>query len=252
MNGIFGSGEGSGYIYALNPSVKLILAFGAGMSAFAVRSITGALFIAFMTIVAAATSSMGRRAVAAAWLIIRISILFFIIEILCMCGGEVLFTVGPLKVTDEGLHFSIMMVSKLIAASLPLVLVISSTMRGDLANSLVQNCHLSYRWAFALSASLKFIPALADEMEQVMEAQRSRGVDFDVRNPVKKVSLIIPLCMPLLLSCVRKIETSAVSAQLRGFELRRNDSGYKKYPIGMREALAAIVCIAVFVGAFFL
>ena len=78
-------------------------------------------------------------------------------------------------------------------------------------------------------------------MAQVMEAQRARGVDFEVRNPIKKAALIAPLCLPLLLSCVRKIENSAVAAQLRGFELRRRDSGYKSYAIGIKEAAATAV-----------
>ena len=239
MNGLFDCDGGDGFIYRLNPSVKILLAFAAGMAAFAVSSITGALFIAALTVTAAALSGLGRKALSMALLLVKISALFFVIQLLCARGGSVILAAGPLAITDEGLRLAFLTVSKLIAASLPLMLALCATRRGDLANSLVQNCRLPYKYAFALTATLKFIPTLASEMAQVMEAQRARGVDFEVRNPLKKAALIAPLCLPLLLSCVRKIENSAVAAQLRGFELRRRESGYRDYPLGAKEAAAA-------------
>ena len=45
MNGLLECDGGKGVIYAVNPSLKVIIAFAAGMSAFAVKSISGALFI---------------------------------------------------------------------------------------------------------------------------------------------------------------------------------------------------------------
>ena len=170
MNGLFDCAGGNGFIYRLNPSVKILLAFAAGMAAFAVRSISGALFIASLTVAAAALSGLGRKALSMALLLVKISALLFVIQLLCVQSGETFFSVGPVRVTDEGLRFSLLMAAKLIAASLPMMLALSATKRGDLANSLVQNCRLPYRYAFALTATLKFIPTLAAEMAQVMEA----------------------------------------------------------------------------------
>ncbi len=252
MNGLFDCSGGDGFIYRLNPSVKLLIAFAAGMTAFAVPGIAGALLISAFAVAAAALSGLGRKALSMALLLVKISALLFVIQLLCVTGGNVIFSAGPVKVTDEGVKFSLLMVSKLIAASLPLMLALSATRRGDLANSLVQNCRLPYRYAFALTATLKFIPTLASEMAQVMEAQRARGIDFSVRNPIKKAALIVPLCLPLLLSCVRKIESSAVAAQLRGFDLRRRENGYKRYPIGPKEAAATAASAMVFFAAFFI
>lgn len=252
MDGLFECTDSDGLIYRINPSVKLIIAFAAGMSAFAVKSVAGALFIAVLTILAAALSGLGRKTLSMALLLAKISTLLFVIQLLCAGGGNVIFRAGPLRITDEGVFFSLLMVAKLIAASLPLMLALSATKRGDLANSLVQNCRLPYKYAFALTATLKFIPALAGEMAQIMEAQRARGADFDVRNPLKKAALVAPLCLPLMLSCVRRTENSAIAAQLRGFELRRRDSGYKKYPIGIKDASAAALSAVALVFAFML
>ena len=125
MNGLFDCAGGDGFIYRLNPSVKILIAFAAGMAAFAVKSITGALFIAALTVAAAAISGLGRKALSMALLLVKISTLLFVIQLLCARGGQVIFAAGPLMITDEGLRFSLLMVAKLIAASLPLMLALS-------------------------------------------------------------------------------------------------------------------------------
>jgi energy-coupling factor transport system permease protein len=74
-------------------------------------------------------------------------------------------------------------------------------------------------------------------MTGIMEAQIARGVEFDTGNFFKKIRLLLPLCVPLLVSSVRKIEGSAISAELRGFNLRGRNSGYKQYRFGPGDAV---------------
>jgi energy-coupling factor transport system permease protein len=86
-------------------------------------------------------------------------------------------------------------------------------------------------------------------MEAIMEAQIARGVDFDTKNFFKKIRLLLPLCVPLLVSSVRRIEEGAISAELRGFNFRTPSSGYKRYPLGWRDSLALLALAAIIVGA---
>ena len=86
-------------------------------------------------------------------------------------------------------------------------------------------------YAFSLTTAIRFIPVFTAAMAGIIEAQTARGVSFDTRNIFKKIGLIFPLCVPLLVTSVRKIEGAAISAELRGFNLRKRESGYKNYPI---------------------
>jgi energy-coupling factor transport system permease protein len=70
-------------------------------------------------------------------------------------------------------------------------------------------------------------------------------VDFDTRNFFKKIRLLLPLCVPLLISSVRRIEGGAISAELRGFNFRGPSSGYKRYPFGLRDIVVLIFCALV-------
>lgn len=50
-------------------------------------------------------------------------------------------------------------------------------------------------------------------MNAIMEAQTARGVEYDTKNPVKKLKLMLPLCVPLLISSVGKTDATALAAR---------------------------------------
>ena len=92
-----------------------------------------------------------------------------------------------------------------------------------------------------------------NDMAGIMEAQTARGVEFDAGGIVKKVRLMVPLCVPLLVSSVRKTNSAAIAAEVRGFNLRTPASGYKEYPFAALDvtalaAGAALVAAAVALG----
>ena len=74
-------------------------------------------------------------------------------------------------------------------------------------------------------------------------------MEFDTRNGLKKIGMILPLCVPLLVSSVRKTDAAAAAAEARGFELRTRASGYKKYTFTAFDIPAAVVCCALIVFA---
>ncbi len=125
--------------------------------------------------------------------------------------------------------FSLLFVLRMIAATLPLAVMLSVTQISDLSGMLVEKLRVPYKYVFALTTSMRFIPSFAAEPGDIMAAQTARGVDFDTRNIFRKIRLILPLCVPLLISSVARIDRGAISAELRGFSLRRRGASYKSY-----------------------
>ena len=82
-----------------------------------------------------------------------------------------------------------------------------------------------------------------------MEAQTARGVAFDKARGLKKFSMMLPLCAPLLISSVRRTDQTAAAAEVRGFRLRNRNSGYKKYPFTLLDLAAFLFCAALLAGA---
>ena len=106
------------------------------------------------------------------------------------------------------------------AAAIPLFLVFYVTKMNDITNAVVKVLHVPYKYAFTFTSTIHFIPMFMNDMKGIMEAQTARGVEFDAGGIVRKVRLMVPLCVPLLVSSVRKTNSAAIAAEVRGFNLR--------------------------------
>ena len=134
----------------------------------------------------------------------------------------------------------------------PIRILISVTNLSDLSNTLVKYLHIPYKYAFTFTSAIRFIPVFSTEMNGIIESQQARGVDFEVKNPFKKFGMILPLCFPLLISSVRKIESTATAAELRGFYLRTRACCTKSYRLYFRDVAFMIIGGALLAGAIIL
>lgn len=125
-----------------------------------------------------------------------------------------------------------------------LALLLSVTQMSDLSGVLVQRLHVPYKYAFTLTTATRFIPVFADSLSGIMEAQTARGVAFDTKNPFRKLGLILPLCMPLLISSVGRIHDTAAAAEMRGFTLRTRESQSRRYTFKSGDLFAALIAAA--------
>lgn len=180
----------------------------------------------------------------------KMSLFLFILQILVIRSGNIIIPLGKnFGFTDDGIRNGLLLVLRLTGATLPLSILISVTNLNDLSNTLVKQLHIPYKYAFTLTSAIRFIPVFSAEMSGIIESQKARGVDFDVKNPFKKFGMILPLCFPLLISSVRKIEFTATAAELRGFYLRTPKSCSKEYRHHFRDYLFILTGILVLAAA---
>ena len=123
-------------------------------------------------------------------------------------------------------------------------IMLTVTKLNDLANAVVEVLHVPYRYAFTFTTALRFVPVFSQEMNAIMEAQTARGVEYDTKNPLKKLQLMLPLCIPLLVSSVGKTDATALAAEQRGFYLRTRESSYKRYPMAGADFAVLACCVA--------
>ena len=155
---------------------------------------------------------------------------------------------GSLAITDIAVQKALLLVLRLMGATLPLSILISVTNLNDLSNTMVKYLHIPYKYAFTLTSAIRFIPVFSIEMSGIIESQQARGVDFEIKNPFKKLGMILPLCFPLLISSVRKIESTATAAELRGFYLRTRDCCTKTYRLHFGDIVFLLIGAAVLAG----
>ncbi len=229
MTGFLDYVPGSSVLHRLDPLTKLVLSLCVCISAFLTDNLIFLLVLVGMDLLLGVLGGVFQKALRLLSGLLKLSVFLFLLQVLFVRSGAVLFEYGILKITLDGLFVGARLVLRLTAATLPLQLLLSVTQLSDLSGVLVQRLFVPYKYAFTLTTAIRFIPVFAAEMSGIMEAQTARGVEFDTKNPVKKIGLLLPLCAPLLISSVGKIHESAAAAELRGFTLRTRASQSKRY-----------------------
>ncbi|MDR1944338.1 MAG: energy-coupling factor transporter transmembrane protein EcfT [Synergistaceae bacterium] len=243
MSDILGYSPGESAFHKLNPLTKLVTSAELCAACFLTQSHLLIAGVVLLNLCLAASAGGARRSLETLLSFAKFSAFLFLLQVFFVRSGNVVLSLPfDVYVTDEGVSFSLLFVLRFMAATMPLALTLSATPVSDISNALVLYLRIPYKYAFALTTAIRFIPLFSEEMAAIMEAQTARGVQFDTKNFFKKIKLLLPLCVPLLISSVRKIESSAISAELRGFNLRTRLSGYKEYRFSVKDAAAAAIC----------
>jgi len=184
---------------------------------------------------------------------------FAVILNLFMTPGEnVIFTLGFLRITTEGLHMAGQMALRLIlliTGSSILTLTTSPIQLTDGIESLLRPFKVikvpAHDIAMMMTIALRFIPTLAEEMDKIMKAQKARGADMDTGGLIKRAKSLLPILVPLFVSAFKRADELATAMEARCY---RGDNGRTRMKI-MRMAWidwVAVLVLAVYgVGLFF-
>ena len=239
---------GNSFLHRMNPSVKLVGAVLFASACFATSTLAFLLVLLAGALVLAASCGLGRETAGLCRAVFAFSLILAVIILLTTPHGVPLVSLPWGFIGTGSLLAALTVIVRLMAAAIPLFLVFYVTKMNDITNSAVKQLHVPYKYAFTFTSTVHFIPVFMNDMAGIMEAQTARGVEFD-GSLVKKVRLMIPLCVPLLVSSVRKTNSAAIAAEVRGFNLRTRESGYKDYPLGAGDWGALAVCVLVLAAA---
>ena len=248
MNNLFQFVPGNSLIHRLNPVTKILLTIVICIAAFVTDGLVFLIGLLAVDLLIGIIAGVAGRTWNIFKGLLKIAAFLFLLQVLLTRKGTPVFWI----ITDQGLLTAGKVVLRLVVVCMPLALVLAVTRITDLTNALVQVLHVPYPYAFTLSTAIRFIPQFLEEMAGIMEAQTARGVAFDKARGLKKFSMILPLCAPLLISSVRRTDQTAAAAEVRGFRLRTRASGYKKYPFTGADLGTAAFCALLLAGAILL
>ncbi len=141
---------------------------------------------------------------------------------LFLTDGRVLFRIGFLKVTEEGLKLAFFMGMRLmylvIGSSVMTLTTTPNQLTDGLEKSLgaLNRLHVPvHEISMMMSIALRFIPILVEETDKIMKAQMARGADFESGNLIQKAKNMIPLLVPLFVSAFRRATDLAMAMEAR-------------------------------------
>ncbi len=242
--------HGNSVIHQLDPRTKIMSTVLFISSIFLAENYQAysvvAAFVAMIIGLAGIPLIMIIRSLKPLWFII---ILTFFIHIFTT-PGNVLYTVGPLTMTQEGLRqgslMSLRLVFLIIVSSL-LTFTTSPVALTDGIERLLKPFKKiglpAHELAMMMTIALRFIPTLLEETDRIMKAQMARGADFSSGNIVRRAKNMIPLLVPLFISAFRRADELATAMESRCYRGGDQRTRMKQLKIASRDVAAGIILL---------
>jgi energy-coupling factor transport system permease protein len=209
---------GPSAIHRLNPLTKATLATITAVAAVVLGGLLGPAVLVAVAVIgpALAAGVAGQLARLTLLLALPIALSALLINVFFFPGGTtVLFRIGPVTATAEGLAFAIEILARILAISGAVTLFYLTTRPSDLVIDLERR-GVSPRLAFVANASVQTVPAMVERAGQITAAQRARGLDTE-GSVWRRIRGIVPIVGPVILGSIAEVEERAMSLEARGF-----------------------------------
>ena len=169
--------------------------------------------------------------------------------------GEILFALGPIAVTKEGLLQAARMALRLILLIFGTSLLTYTTSPPQLTAGLEQGLlFLNYiripvhEIAMMMTIALRFLPILTEETNKIILAQKARGADFETGNMIRRAKAMVPILVPLFVSAFRRANDLAMAMEARCYHGGEGRTRMKPLKFGKADYIA-IILFAVYLAA---
>ena len=150
-------------------------------------------------------------------------ILFFTFALnIFMVKGEVIWELGFLHITKEGIKIAVFMAVRLVLLITGSSMLTLTTKPLNLTDGMERMLSPfaklgfpAHEIAMMMTIALRFIPTLLEETDKIMKAQQARGADFESGNIIRRAKALIPVLVPLFVSAFRIAQDLAMAMEAR-------------------------------------
>ena len=235
---------GSSLIHRMDPRIKLILLFcfitALLMAGHALTYAGHLLFLA----AAVAVSRIRPKALFKGMRPMLFIILFTAVLNIFYTSGEPLVSFWVFQISAEGIERAVFMALRLImliSATFMLTYTTSPIALSDalarLMSPLAKIKVPVHEFAMMMNIALRFIPAIIEETDKIMSAQKARGADFESGNLFRRAKALIPLLVPLFVSAFRRADDLAVAMECRCYHGGEGRTRMKQLRMTREDAL---------------
>jgi len=157
-------------------------------------------------------------------------------------------------ITGTTFAFSLSMTIRFLALISSFSIFFMTTSPDDLGLAL-ESMKVPYTLCFTFTTAVRLVPTMAVDAQTVVDAQRSRGLEVDKGNLLKRVRNYVPILIPLIVNAIRRSVELAEALESRAFgstEKRESLITLKMRPSDYLTILATIVFVtaAVYVNLY--
>jgi energy-coupling factor transport system permease protein len=202
-----------------NPLAKLLAALVLLVVLFAsLDALTAAIILAALVALLPVSGLSAGALLGRAWIVglLAVAIAAFNVLFAAEQLGPTLIAAGPVRIGAETLANGVGLALRLLAIALAGILATATSDPTDTADALIQQAHVSPRFAIGVLAALRLLPMLARDGQVIAMARRARGIDAG-GSPLAALRLLGSRLMGLLVAAIRRASRMALAMEARGF-----------------------------------
>ena len=214
---------GESIIHRLDPRTKMIVVFSLVVLIFIFKSWIGyALMYGILILVILLSKINLKHILSGLKPLLFIIIFTFVLNLFFSKAGKVIFELGFLKITYEGIILAVSLSARLIFLIMITTLLTYTTSPIQLTDAIERLFKPLnkikfpvHELAMMMTIAIRFIPTLIEETDKIMKAQMARGAEFDSKNILKRAVNMVPLLVPLFVSAFRRADELAFAMEAR-------------------------------------
>lgn len=184
--------------------------------------------------------------------LLPVGIMMLVLWVVFYPVGEPLFRIWFIKVTMISVAQGLVLSLRIMSMAFVVFAWLYTTDQQSLVRSLVK-LKLPYEWCLVLALALRYIPTFQGMYGIISQAQQARGLDISHGTGYKRVKVMMPIFISMVISSMRASEQLARALESRAFGAR----GVKRttlYDIHFRlnDYFYMIVIMALFFSLMFL
>jgi energy-coupling factor transport system permease protein len=152
-----------------------------------------------------------------------------------------------LFVEREALLYGLTAAQRIVITVFAGMIFLSTTRNEEVAIGLVR-LGIPYRFAFAVSTALRLVPTIVATGLTIGQAQRSRGLDLESGNIIRRIRKHLPLLVPVFVTTVRSTNVFSMALESKGFGARPRRTYFLHTAMGRNDALVILVFLAILAG----
>ena len=216
------------FLHRLDPRTKLLLAITYTINAFLFQEIIPLLCILITLLPIIIVGKLFKK-----WLksVKGMAYLYIFIIIL-----------NTLFINVYGLSFAIAMILRISIMISAFSLFFLTVDPNDLALSLI-TMKIPYEYAFSFSLAFRFVPTVAIETQNIIDAQQSRGYEMQKKGVINQVKNLFPLLVPLIISSIKRAFNVAEALESRSFGNQKERTFYYMIKFSLTDWIFSIYLI---------
>ena len=232
LSGGFVFRRGDAVYHRLAPRVKLLISALMFVTTLLVRSVFELLVVIAFMVAVAAVATVLRRVGRTMALTASFSAIIFLINLA--------FT----RNLESSFLYAIRFVAIVVSTSLFFI-----TTSPDELEQVMKTFRLPRDVVFAFVTAVRFIPVMMLDTIQIMDAQKSRGLELEKGNVFRRVRNMIPVLIPLVVNSVVRSGELAEAMESRAYGAVPRPTSLVQYRASLRDRAVAVAAVAIFAVA---